>query len=117
MRKIILSTILTGLILSGAPASPQGGPASPLGGPVAFAAVPTLQDFESWIPRPVYSFWQKASNFDISFHFQDDGTSKFIQFFKFVGQAFLGLLRGVGSVFVWIFQTIANGLESLIFSR
>ncbi len=83
----------------------------------AFAALPTLGDLQKLIPDPVENFFKQASNFDFKFEAQDDGTSPVVQFLKAIWYAFLGLLRGVGSVFVWIFQGIANGLESLILSR
>ena len=85
--------------------------------------MPTLQDALALTPQPVLDFFYKLETRNCG-----DGSDLISRNLPVIGKPLAGflnvvwaiilvLLKGVGSVFVWIFHGIANGLENLIFSR
>ncbi len=88
----------------------------------SYAAVPLLDDFLGVIPAPVKNFFNMLERFDFGSNTDVientlTGEGKSARgFLEVIWSLFLTLLKGVGSVFVWVFRTIANFLESLIFS-
>lgn len=89
----------------------------------AFAALPTLQELRSVIPAPVKNFFNMLQDFNFGSNSQTissnlPGAGKPIStFLDAIWSVLLILFKGVGSIFVWMFHAIANGLESLIFSK
>src|SRR3989344_8200515 len=83
-----------------------------------YAALPTLEYFTSLIPGPVVTFYEGIANTDFSFHeaFRNlpENRADVVNFFKAIGSILLTLLKGAGSIFTWIFNGIANGLQYLI---
>jgi hypothetical protein len=84
----------------------------------AFAATPTLDYFAPLIPKPVKTFYESVQKTDFAFQdaFHDlpkNGTEA-VNFLKTAGAFLVTLLKGAGSVFTWVFNALANGLERLI---
>jgi len=93
-----------------------------LGAKLAWAALPTLDDFLALIPQPVIGFFNTLEDFDFGANSDEisenlPGAGKPIsRFLDAIWSIIMILLKGVGSVFVWVFRGFANFLESLIFS-
>lgn len=87
-----------------------------------FAAVPTLQDVLAHTPQPVIDFFNRLETLNAGEG--SDLISKNLPviggpisgFLHVVWEIILILLRGVGSIFVWVFHGIANALEGIILS-
>ncbi len=91
----------------------------------ASAALPTLDDAISIIPKPVTIFFQSLQNFDFRKQAGNSDIAKnlpvaskpIVNFLNFIWAIFYGFLKGIGSIFVWIFHGIAGLLDALIFTR
>ncbi len=78
----------------------------------SYAAVPLLRDFFGAIPAPVAGFFHKLQEFNFGANLDFSGGS----ILDIIWSVTLGFIKGVGSIFVWMFRVIASGLEYLIFS-
>ncbi len=79
-----------------------------------FAATPLLKDFLGSIPKPVSDLFNKFQDYNFGQNSSSTPVNTILHFFNVV---LIGFLKAIGSVFVWLFHAIANGLETLIFSR